>query len=90
MNNHIYVLVGDGECDEGLVWEALMSASHYNLSNLTVIVDFNGLQSDGYSADIMNKSSLAEKFRVFGFNVSEVNGHDINLLFKAYLTVKNL
>ena len=49
IDNHIYVLDGDGECDEGLIWESLMSASHYNLTNLTLIVDFNNLHSDGYT-----------------------------------------
>jgi transketolase len=84
LSNHVYVLVGDGECDEGLVWESLMSASHFNLTNLTVIVDFNGLQSDGYSSEIMNKSSLPDKFRSFGFSVKEIEGHDINLLYESF------
>jgi transketolase len=84
LNNHIYVLVGDGECDEGLIWESLMSASHYNLTNITVIVDFNGLQSDGYSAEIMNNSNLADRFRAFGFSVIEINGHDTGRLYDAF------
>src|ERR1035437_1906404 len=84
LRNHIYVLVGDGECDEGLVWEALMSAAHYNLTNLTVIVDFNGLQSDGYSSGIMNKLSLPEKFRSFGFSVKEIDGHNLDLLLDSF------
>lgn len=89
LNNHIYVLLGDGECDEGLVWESLMSASHFNLTNLTVIVDCNGLQSDGYTFDIMNHSSLASKFKSFGFNVIDIDGHDLNVLHDA-LKVKDL
>ncbi len=83
LNNRVFVMVGDGECDEGLVWEALMSAAHYNLTNLTVIVDFNGLQSDGYSSEIMNKSALADKIRSFGFIVKEIDGHDINVLYES-------
>jgi len=82
--NHIYVLVGDGECDEGLVWESLMSASHFNLTNLTVIVDFNSLQSDGFTEEIMNKSTLGEKFKAFGFNVKEIDGHNLNSLTEAF------
>jgi transketolase len=84
LRNHIYVLVGDGECDEGLVWESLMSASHFNLTNLTVIVDFNSLQSDGYTKEIMNKSTLGDKFKSFGFNVKEIDGHDLNLINESF------
>jgi len=84
LNNHIYVLLGDGECDEGLVWESLMSAAHFNLNNLTVIVDCNGLQSDGYTLDIMNHSSLADKFKAFGFNVHDIDGHDLNELQRVF------
>jgi transketolase len=86
LNNHIYVLVGDGECDEGLVWESLMSASHFNLANLTVIVDFNGCQSDGHTKEIMNKSTLGEKFKSFGFNVKEIDGHNLDLIYNAFVS----
>jgi transketolase len=89
LNNHIYVLLGDGECDEGLVWESLMSAAHFNLTNLTVIVDCNGLQSDGYTSVIMNHSALSDKFISFGFNVIDIDGHDLNVLHDA-LKVKDL
>ena len=84
IDNHIYVLVGDGECDEGLVWESLMSASHFNLTNLTVIVDFNGCQSDGYTKEIMDKSDLGNKFKSFGFNVKEIDGHSLLSLKEAF------
>lgn len=84
LSNHIYVLVGDGECDEGLVWESLMSAANFNLTNLTVIVDCNGIQSDGYKLEVMNQFSLSDKFKSFGFNVKEINGHDINLLLESF------
>lgn len=83
INNHIYVLVGDGECDEGLIWEASMSASHYKLDNLTIIIDNNGLQSDGYSKIIMDKASLTRKFEAFGFNSIEIDGHNIMTICKA-------
>ena len=86
LKNHIYVLVGDGECDEGLIWESLMSAAHYNLTNLTVIVDFNRLQSDGYSKEIMNKLTIPEKIRSFGFNVKEIDGNDINQVHESLIS----
>jgi len=89
LTNHVYVLLGDGECDEGLVWESLMSAAHYKLNNLTVIVDCNGIQSDGFTCDVMNHNSLAEKFKAFDFNVEEVNGHNIKGLYES-LTNKDL
>jgi transketolase len=88
VNNHIYVLLGDGECDEGLVWESLMSAAHFNLTNLTIIVDCNDLQSDGLKKDVMNQISLADKFTAFGFHTSEINGHDIVELNK-HLALKS-
>lgn len=83
LENHIYAIVGDGECDEGLVWESLMAASKYQLDNLTVIVDCNGLQSDGFTKDVMDTSSLSDKFAAFGFYVIEVDGHDVLGLMNA-------
>ena len=80
----VYVLLGDGECDEGLVWEALMFAKHNALSNLTVIVDHNHLQADGFVEDVLDTSNLADKFRAFGFDTKEVNGHSIEELSEAY------
>ena len=67
----IYVLLGDGELQEGLVWDAAMSAAHYNLDNLTAIVDWNGLQIDGKNEDVMTVTPVDEKFRAFGWNVRE-------------------
>ena len=84
LDNHVYVLVGDGECDEGLVWESLMSASNFKLTNLTVIVDFNGMQSDGHSIDIMDKTNLGDKFHSFGFHVKEINGHNLDEIDNAF------
>ena len=84
IDNHVYVIVGDGECDEGLVWESLMAASKYQLDNLTVIVDCNGLQSDGFTKDVMDTSSLSDKFTAFGFDVTEVDGHDVLALMNAF------
>ena len=72
-----YCIVGDGECDEGQVWEAVMFAAQYRLSNLTVLVDCNKQQLDGYTKDIMDLGNLAEKFRQFGWNALTVDGHDV-------------
>jgi transketolase len=83
LNNRIFVIVGDGECDEGLVWEAAMSAANYNLNNLVLIVDKNNLQYDGLTAEVMNQIDLGEKFRVFGFDVRVVDGHNCDALTTA-------
>jgi transketolase len=87
MNNStykVYVLIGDGECNEGIVWEAFMLASHYQLDNLTVIVDDNKLQYDGESSSVMNMGSLEKKFDSFGFSCINVDGHSINDLVNAF------
>lgn len=89
LSNNIYVMAGDGECDEGLVWEALMSAAHFKLTNLTIIVDFNGLQSDGCCAEVMDKSLLPEKFKSFGFHVQESAGHDFGQIIRTFNTRKH-
>ena len=82
LKNHVYVIVGDGECDEGLVWEATMAAAHYKLDNLTIIVDRNSLQSDGDTSKVMNSSRLVEKFASFGCLTYEVDGHSISNITK--------
>ena len=84
LSNRIFVLLGDGECDEGLVWESVMSAVNYKLDNLVFIVDCNGLQSDGYTKDIMDHSPLEDKFTGFGCEVLSVDGHSVAELEKAY------
>lgn len=83
LENRVIVIIGDGECDEGLVWESLMSASNFGLNNLTVILDRNGYQLDGPTCEIMNHASLERKFEAFGFAVETVNGHDCEALSKA-------
>lgn len=83
-NNRIYVIVGDGECDEGIVWESLMCAVNYKLNNITIIVDHNGLQSDGSVESVMNSFSLKEKFSAFGFDSLEVNGHSFFELYDVF------
>jgi len=79
----IYTLLGDGELQEGLVWEAAMAAAHYKLDNMVVIVDWNGLQIDGNNDDVMTVKPVDEKFKSFGFNVLVIDGHDFEQIFKA-------
>ncbi|MDD4860190.1 MAG: transketolase [Dehalococcoidales bacterium] len=79
-----FVLLGDGECDEGQVWEAAMAAAHYRLDNLTAVVDNNGLQIDGCNCDIMAIEPFGDKWRAFGWHVIEIDGHDYPQLLKAF------
>ncbi len=81
--NRVYTMLGDGECQEGQVWEALMFAAHYQLDNLCVIIDHNRLQIDGQVADVMNVDPLDQKLDAFGFNVLLVNGHDLEAIGRA-------
>ena len=83
LKNRIYVVVGDGECDEGIVWEALMSISHYKLDNMTIIIDHNKYQLDGEIKDVMELSSLTEKMSAFGMEVISANGHSCEELTGA-------
>jgi transketolase len=86
----VYVLLGDGECDEGQVWEAAMASAHYKLDKIVAIVDHNDLQLDGPNCEIMNLEPLPEKFRAFGWNVTEVNGHDLSELIAAFEKAKQV
>ena len=83
-----YVLMGDGECNEGSVWEAAAAAAHFRLSNLTAIVDCNGLQSDGLCSAVMNMHSHEEKWRSFGWEPRCVDGHDIEALYDVFTTLQ--
>ena len=74
----VYTIIGDGESEEGQVWEAAMFASHYKLDNLCVILDLNGLQIDGPITEVMNPTPHDKKFEAFGFHVITINGHDFN------------
>lgn len=74
----IFVLVSDAECNEGSLWEAVMFAAHHQLANLIVIVDMNGQQALGYTEDVINLSPLAERWRAFGWDVHEIDGHDVS------------
>lgn len=86
----IFVLLGDGELDEGIVWEAAMSASHYKLNNITAILDYNGLQIDGKNEDVMNISPVDTKFESFGWNVIAVDGHDVEAIMLALEEAKKV
>ena len=86
----VYTLLGDGECDEGQIWEAAMLSSHYKLDNLTAIIDRNGLQIDGPTEKIMCLESIAEKWRAFGWHVIEVDGNKIEEIIKALDNAKNI
>ena len=79
----VYALLGDGECQEGIVWEAAMSAAHYKLDNMTAFLDYNGLQIDGNTDDVMSLGSIVDKFKSFGWNVIEIDGHDFDQIFAA-------
>ena len=81
--SRVFVLLGDGEINEGSVWEAAMSASHFGLSNLVAIVDNNGLQYDGITRDVMDMGNLAAKWESFGWIALEVDGHDVSALLDA-------
>jgi transketolase len=86
----VYVLMGDGECDEGQVWEAAMASAHFKLDNLVAIVDHNELQIDGWNRDVMNLEPLAEKWKAFGWHAIEVNGHEISQLIAAFDEAKQV
>ena len=83
-----YTIIGDGESEEGQVWEAAMFASHYKLDNLCVIVDWNGLQIDGAVEDVMNPTPLDKKFEAFGFEVISIDGHDFEQIEAAFEKAK--
>ena len=84
-----YTLLGDGEIEEGQVWEAFMSAAHYKLDNLLVVIDNNGLQIDGPVADVMSPYPIDEKMRAFGFNVICINGNDLDEIDAAFNAARN-
>lgn len=84
----VYTLLGDGEIQEGQVWEACMSAAHYKLDNLCVIVDNNGLQIDGEVAKVMSPYPIDEKLKAFGFHVEVIDGHDLDAIEAAMNTAR--
>jgi transketolase len=86
----VYVLLGDGECDEGQVWEGAMSAAHFKVDNLVAIVDNNGQQIGGWNRDVMNLDPFPAKWQAFGWKVIEVDGHSIPQLTQAFAKTKKI
>jgi transketolase len=87
---HVWVIVGDGETQEGSVWEAAMSAAKWNLDNLTAIVDRNRLQNDACVKEVMPIAPMAEKWRAFGWHVMNIDGHDMDQVVRALETAKTV
>ena len=87
---HVWVVVGDGECQEGAIWEAAMSGAKWKLDNITVIVDNNGLQNDDFVDEIMPVDPLPDKWRAFGWNVLEIDGNDMDEVVEALEKAKTI
>ena len=83
-NYKVFVLMGDGECNEGSIWEASMSAAHFKLDNITAIIDNNTLQQTGSNEEIMSSTDLGSKWRSFNWDVIEIDGHNIEQILKAF------
>lgn len=86
---NVFVMLGDGEMQEGNVWEALMQGSHRHLDNLIVIIDRNMLQIDGNTEDVMSLGDISEKLKAFGWNVIEIDGHNVPEIYEAYENAKS-
>lgn len=89
-DSRVYTVLGDGELQEGLVWEAVMSAAQYKLDNLVAFIDYNTLQIDGRNEDVMNIKPLDKKFESFGWNVIIIDGHDFGQIEQALNSAKNV
>ncbi len=87
---HVYVMLGDGELDEGQVWEATMAAAHYKLDNLTAILDFNGLQIDGPVVKVMDTLPIEEKFKAFRWEAKVIDGHNFNEILGGFEWAKSI
>jgi len=86
----IYVLLGDGEIQEGNIWEAAMAASHYKCGNICAILDYNGFQIDGATKDVMNLEPIADKWRAFGWHTIGIDGHNMRQILDAYAQAKTI
>lgn len=80
---YVYAVMGDGEIQEGQIWEAAMTSAHYKLNHIIAFLDFNGLQIDGTNEEVMNVNPVDEKFRSFGWNVQVIDGHDVDAIANA-------
>ncbi len=89
-NYRVYCILGDGELEEGQIWEAAMAANKYKLDNLCVIVDNNNLQIDGSIEEVMSSYPIDEKFRSFGFEIIKIDGHNIEEIIKAFEVARNI
>lgn len=89
-DNRVYVMLGDGEIQEGQVWEAAMAAAHYKLDNLIAVLDYNGLQIDGPIAEVMSPEPLAEKWQAFGWEVIQIDGHSFEQIEEAFNSAKSI
>lgn len=87
-NYRCYVLLGDGECDEGTVWEAAMAAAHYKLNNLIVLLDRNSIQSDGSCRQVMDLGNIEQKWSAFGWKTEVVDGHNITAIYNALVATR--
>ena len=87
--NNVFVIMGDGECNEGSVWEALMAAPNFNLGNLNLIIDKNNFQQTGDNKSIMDLGSLKNKVESFGWNTTEIDGHNINEIYNYFKNIDN-
>ena len=86
----VYAILGDGELQEGQIWEAVMTAAHYKLDNLVAIVDYNNLQIDGKVSDVMDVSPVADKFKAFNWHVIEIDGHNYDEIIKAFAEARTV
>ena len=82
-SRRVFVLVSDAECNEGSLWEAVMFAAHHRLANLIAIVDMNGQQALGYTAEVLALTPMADRWQAFGWDAHEVNGHDVNEITRS-------
>lgn len=89
-NNHVYAIIGDGEMQEGQIWESLLQAAHYKLDNLILVIDYNKLSSSGEVNKSINLEPLAEKFKAFNFHTIEIDGHNMDEIIKALETAYEL
>jgi len=88
--NYTYLILGDGECNEGQVWEGAMFAAHHKLGKLIAFIDWNKQQLDGYTNDILDMGNIEEKFKAFGWHTQTVNGHDIGKIKEAIIEAKGV
>ncbi len=88
--SRVYAVLGDGECQAGLTWEALMAGGHYRLANLTVVLDRNGIETDGSTESIIGIEPIADKFRAFRYHTLEIDGHDLRQILGAFAAARRV